>query len=246
MIQTWVLITVPCGVTSGELGRGSVFSQGVCPEGVTPGRTQRPPSHWWGYAQPSRVSQLHRHVLTGILSLHLVTKSCGEGLSILARAGLPSGDFVDRVASSGKILQVTEVGQSCMAPPPQASVTSEWTSEGLQWRCLPRPTTPTTRMAPAAVRWISRAWGRDQGPPGSALPSGLIWLPWWSLQLFSVVATAVPHVLLGTHPGLQPHHHWMFFLVPLQQQWGMAPSGISALNTPKVQSSAGEGRVSSS
>ena len=87
------------------------------------------------------------------VSLHLVTKSCGEELSILARAGLPSGDFVDRVASSGKIPQVAEVGPSCMAPPPQASVTSEWMSEGLQWRCLPawlpRPTTPATRMAPA-------------------------------------------------------------------------------------------------
>ena len=43
----------------------------------------------------------------------------------MARAGPPSGDFADRVASSGKIPQVTEVGQSCMANPPQASVASE-------------------------------------------------------------------------------------------------------------------------
>lgn len=32
---------VPCGVTSGELDWGSAVSQGMCPEGVTPGHTQR-------------------------------------------------------------------------------------------------------------------------------------------------------------------------------------------------------------
>lgn len=40
-MQTWVLLMVPCRVTSGELDWGSAVSQGMCPEGVTPGRTQR-------------------------------------------------------------------------------------------------------------------------------------------------------------------------------------------------------------
>ena len=117
--------------------------------------------HTWTHTTPplSLVRQctawgfLFTHMLwLAFVSLHLVRKSCGEGLSILAGAGPCSGDFVDRVASSGKIPQVPAVGRSCRAPLPQASVTSEWTSEGLQWgpRSLaPRLITPATRLAPA-------------------------------------------------------------------------------------------------
>ena len=198
---------VPCRCTLGELDWESAFSEGMCPEGVTPGRTQRHLSHWWGNARPEGFSSQtcsDWHLSLCIWLESLVVRGFPPWLELVPTVGILLTGWRALGKSRRCLRSAGPAGLPFHRPVSRLSERVRASSEGPR-SLAPHPITPATRLARQAAGWISRAWGRDpQGPSGFLQGLGGCLAGHYS---FPCVATAALQGLPGTHPGLQPHHH---------------------------------------